>query len=326
MILSPDLVARLSAASATFTTTLTGLAFETIPFLLMGTLLSSLVRVFVPDSAIRRIFPRNRYLSILVALVVGALVPICECGTVPLARRLRRKGLPLSTAAAFLLAAPLANPMTIISTYVAFKGTGYPVFAFRLGFGLAAAFAVALIVELTSRKIPGLDIAESEGRFRRVAAAYPAPPRLGARSAKPRAGFGSKAAEVLEHASYDFLDTGRFLIAGITIAALARAFIPPGAILGSLGAPLSATGTGLISAYVLSLCSSADAFVARSLLAPSSLHAVLAFLILGPMIDLKNTVLLSRYLKPRRLAAFVAVAFVVVGAAALVASPLLEAL
>lgn len=227
MILSPDLAARLSAASATFATTLTGLAFETIPFLLMGTLLSSLIRVFVPDRAIRRIFPRNRYLSILVALFVGALMPICECGTVPLARRLRRKGLPLSTAAAFLLAAPLADPMTIISTYVDFKGNGYPVFAFRLGFGLAAAFAVSLIVEPASRKIPGLDIAGSEGRFRRVAAAYPAPPRLGAWGEKPRAGLASKAAEVLEHASCDFLDTGRFLIAGISIAALARAFIPP---------------------------------------------------------------------------------------------------
>ena len=115
-------------------------------------------------------FPKNRYLSILVALVGGAFVPICECGTVPLARRLRQKGLPLSTAVAFLLAAPLANPMTIVSTFVAFKGTGYPVFAYRLGFGLAAAFVIAVIVELVSRRRPS-DRHDAAARRSRVRAA-----------------------------------------------------------------------------------------------------------------------------------------------------------
>ncbi len=136
----------------------------------------------------------------------------------------------------------------------------------------------------------------------------------------------SRLGHALEHACYDFLDTARYLIAGISVAAFARALIPAEAILRSLGKPIAATGTGLASAYVLSLCSSADAFVARSLFAPDSYYAVLAFLVLGPMIDLKNTVLLSRFVKPRLLAAFVILAFLVVGVLALVASPLLEAL
>jgi uncharacterized membrane protein YraQ (UPF0718 family) len=320
-------MAWLRGASATFTTTLAGLAFETIPFLLMGTLLSSLIQSFVPDRALRRIFPRNRYLSILVALVVGVFVPICECGTVPLARRLRQKGLPLSTAAAFLLAAPLANPMTVISTIVAFKGTGYPVFAFRLGLGLAAAFALALLVELAAKSHPWIDIAEVPRRFSRVdGLSIPRPPRQASPRGRPRASFIGRVAETLEHASDDFLDTARYLIAGITIAALLRALVPTGALLASLGAPLAATGTGLCSAFVLSLCSSADAFVARSLFAPSSYHAVLAFLVLGPMIDLKNTVLLSRFVRPRILVVFLLAALAVTGALVLAASPLLEAL
>jgi len=327
---TPDLAAWLRAASSTFVTTLSGLAFETIPFLLMGTLLSALIQSFVPDRSLRRIFPKNRYLSILVALVAGAVVPICECGTVPLARRLRQKGLPLSTAVAFLVAAPLANPMTVISTYVAFKGTGYPVFALRLGFGLAAAFVIAIAVELVSRNRPRIDMVGPPRRYLRLeAAAFPGAPRLPAARSKPRPGLGARFAsrigETLEHASYDFLDTARYLIAGISVAAFARALIPAGAILRSLGKPLAATGTGLASAYILSLCSSADAFVARSLFAPDSYHAVLAFLVLGPMIDLKNTALLSRFVRPRLLVAFVALAILVVGAMALIASPLLEA-
>jgi uncharacterized protein len=327
MVQAPEFAAWLKGASATFTTTLAGLAFETIPFLLMGTLLSSLIQAFVPDRALRRLFPRNHYLSMLVAIFAGVFVPICECGTVPLARRLRQKGLPLSTATAFLLAAPLANPMTVISTYIAFKGTGYPLFLLRFGFGLAAAFVIALVVEIVSKDRPWIDIDDAPRRFTRVEAeAFPTAPRLPASSAKPRASVASKAREVLEHASYDFLDSARYLIAGISIAALARAFVPTGAILRSLGKPLTATGTGLGSAYILSLCSSADAFVARSLFAPASYFAVLAFLVLGPMIDLKNTVLLSRFVKPRLLVAFVALALVVVGVLVFAASPLLEAL
>jgi uncharacterized protein len=336
MMLSTEAAAWLKAASGTFTGTLAGLAFETIPFLLMGTLLSALIQAFVPDRALKRLFPRNRYLSILVALFIGALVPICECGTVPLARRLRQKGLPLSTAAAFLLAAPLANPMTVISTFVAFRGTGHPMFIARLGLGLASAFIIAIIVEFTAGKRPSSDIRGRHGqapesRFTRLgAAAIPAPPRLPAqgprRDGGSRSSLADRIAATLEHASYDFLDSGRYLVAGITIAAMARALIPTRAILRSLGSPLAATGTGLLSAYVLSLCSSADAFVARSVFAPSSYAAVQAFLVLGPMIDLKNTVLLSRFVRPRRLAAFVAIVAAVVGAVTLTAGLLAEAL
>ena len=303
MMLSPDTAAWLRGASETFITTLAGLAFETIPFLLMGTLLSATIQAFVPDRALKRLFPKNPYLSILVALLVGVFIPICECGTVPLARRLRQKGMPLSTAIAFLLAAPLVNPMTVISTFVAFRGTGNPVFAARLGLGLASAFIVALVVEFASRNHPSIDILGQSSRaaelkFTHVeGAAIPAPPLLpvsSSRITRPRPSLASRAAATLEHASYDFLDSGRYLIAGITFAAIARAFIPTRAILHSLGTPLAATGTGLLSAYILSLCSSADAFVARSIFAPSSYIAVKAFLVFGPMIDLKNTILLSR--------------------------------
>jgi uncharacterized membrane protein YraQ (UPF0718 family) len=301
----------------------------------MGTLLSATIQAFVPDQALKRLFPKNRYLSILVALLVGVFIPICECGTVPLARRLRQKGMPLSTAVAFLLAAPLVNPMTIISTFVAFRGTGNPVFAARLGLGLASAFIVALIVEFASRNHPSIDIVGQSGqaaelKFTQVeGAAIPAPPLLpvaSSRVMRSRPSIASRAAATLEHASYDFLDTGRYLIAGITIAALARAFIPTSAILHSLGTPLAATGTGLLSAYILSLCSSADAFVARSIFAPSSYFAVKAFLVFGPMIDLKNTILLSRFVKPRHLIAFVGIVALVVGAVTLSASLLMEAL
>jgi hypothetical protein len=320
---SLDFSTWLGSASATFATTLTGLAFETIPFLLLGTLLSAIIGEFVPDRALRRIFPHNKFLSILVALVVGVFVPICECGTVPLARRLREKGLPISTAVAFLLAAPLANPMTIVSTYVAFKGAPFPMWALRLGLGLGAAALVAIVVELLSRS-RSIDVVDPPRRFRPVAnTAIARPPLLVRPVGREGVGLIARAAATLEHCSYDFLDSVRYLIAGISVAALARAIVPAEAFSGSLARGLPAIGTGLGSAYFLSLCSSADAFVSRSLFAPASYPAALSFLILGPMIDLKNTILLSRFVKPRMLVSFIVLIALASCAATLAASPMI---
>jgi len=327
------LSAWLYTAWSVFETTLTGLAFETIPFLLLGTLVSSIIHVFVPDTVLRRIFPRNRILSILVALVAGAFVPICECGTVPLAKRLHEKGLPLSTAAAFLVAAPLANPMTIVSTYFAFEGGPVPMFLYRAGFGLGAAFIIALIVESLSRRnggpatASGSAAATEKSRLRLLAAgAMPRgrgltlrPPRMPSVSDR-RPDIFSRLAAVLDHTSSDFLDSARFLIAGISAAALVRALLPAAAVAGSLQHRLPAIGVGAISAYTLSLCSSADAFVARSLFAPVSYPAALVFLMLGPMIDLKNSILLARFVPLRRLAIFIAIIVIVCAAVALAAS------
>ncbi len=98
-VFPPELMKGLS----TFITTLSGLVFETLPFLLIGTSISSAIHVFIPDRALRRFFPKNHVASIFVALGIGSILPICECATVPLARRLREKGLPASTAVLLLL-------------------------------------------------------------------------------------------------------------------------------------------------------------------------------------------------------------------------------
>ena len=127
---------------------------------------------------------------------------------------------------------------------------------------------------------------------------------------------------MLDHTSHDFLDSARFLIAGISAAALVRALLPADAVTSSLRHPLAAIGVGSLSAYLLSLCSSADAFVARSLFAPMSYPAALVFLMLGPMIDLKNSILLARFVKLPRLAVFIAIIVLVCALVALAASGL----
>jgi uncharacterized protein len=287
---------QVSASAKVFLSTFAGLAMETLPFLLIGSFLAALIAAFVPDRALRSLFPRNPWLSILVALGLGLFLPVCDCATVPLARRLREKGVRLSAAAAFLLAAPIVNPLSIASTIVAFAGAPFPVFAFRLGAGLAAAFAVAAAIELASRRTD--DVAA-------VASALGARPIGG--GARPVRGpsFPARCLGALHRTTDDFLDSARYLVAGLILASLARCLMPADILAKSLDGSAGAFLSGAVSAYALSLCSSADAFVARSLFAPDSYLAALAFMVVGPMIDLKNTVLLSRFLRPSRLAALI---------------------
>lgn len=306
----------------TFTTTLTGLAFETLPFLLIGSVFSSVIHVFLPSGALRRIFPRNPFLSILVALSMGAFLPICECASVPLARTLRRHGLPLSSVAAFLLAAPLVNPLTILSTYVAFVGSPRPMYLLRVGLGFIAAFVIAAIVETRTKKVTDTTKVTPAPQF------YPLSPSRKRQALlvlpqRRRRSFSERISDTLAHASTDFLDSARYLIAGLCAAAAVRALVPADSLSRALSSPLTAIPVGALAAILLSLCSSADAFVARSIFIPASYPAALTFLILGPMMDLKNSILLSRFVQPRRLLQFIALIVLVCCAVAFAALPLL---
>jgi len=287
-----------------FLSTFSGLAFETLPFLAIGSLLSSLIHVLIPGKFLQRLFPTNKMASIMTGAFMGLMLPVCECGVVPVARSLKEKGLPLSTATAFLLAAPIVNPITIVSTIVAFQGAARPVFLCRAGLGVSAALLVALFVEMTATWWP-LRTSELQSRV---------DPALNetaneARRSRPL----QQLMHVLEHTSHDFLDTARFLIAGILVASFARALVPvdfPGA--RTIQSSPLAAAAGMAAAYLLSICSSADAFVARSLFLPLPFSATLGFLVLGPMLDLKNTILLSRFIPARRLACLVGLVFCVV--------------
>jgi uncharacterized membrane protein YraQ (UPF0718 family) len=306
--LSRDFASSLSGFPAAFA----GLAFETLPFLLIGTFLASLLAEFLPDRMIRRILPRNRALSIAGALFVGAFLPVCECAIVPLAKRLRDKGVPTSSALAFLLAAPIVNPVSIASTVLAFRGLRPGFFAYRLGVGLASAFLVALIVELATG---------SESDATEVMAKLSAgSPDLESARTKAKRGMDARLLGIMHSCADDFLDSSRYLIGGVAAAALARGFLGGISASGRHIGALPSIALGEAAAYVLSLCSSADAFVARSLFAPRSYPAALAFLVLGPMMDLKNTILLARFIPPRRLLALMALVFGVSGLLCLAAS------
>ena len=203
------------------------------------------------------------------ALGVGAgfVLPTCECGVVPVARRLLRKGTPGSVVIAYLLAAPIVNPVVLASTFVAFRGSWAMVGA-RAGVAVVVAGAVALLVQ----------------RFVRTAALRGEQDT--GECDHDHEVSRSRLILILRHAASDFLEMGKYLVLGAFAAAALKTLVPLdvlGAFEGSLW--LSTAGM-MVLAILLSVCSEADAFVAASFVTfPAGAH--LAFITIGPMVDVK---------------------------------------
>ncbi|MCM0754803.1 permease [Desulfovibrio aminophilus] len=256
-----------------FAAVVTAIVLEAAPFLLLGSLAAGAVEAWMPEGALERLLPKSRPGRVLVGLLAGFLLPSCECGIVPLARRLLRKGVPVAAALPYMLAAPVVNPISMLATWVAFRGD----WGMVLGrVALVAVPAAALGLALGDRKArdvlaPGLDMAHDAG--------CPCCSLGGAHG-------GSKILSALRHAAEEFLDMSRFLVLGAVASAIFKVFLPQGVLEAVAGNPLGAVAALMLLAVLLSICSQADAFVAASLtMFPRG--AQLAFLALGPVLDLK---------------------------------------
>lgn len=255
---------------------------EAIPFVLVGVIISGLIQSFITEQWISRIMPRNRFLSSLFGCSVGLLFPSCECGIVPITRRLLNKGVPLNAGIAFMLTGPIVNPIVLFSTFVAF-GNDWRVVAVRAGL----AFAVALIVSVSvAYFFPVLPLRETTNVRQVAAAADSVPPVKPAKRFLPRMG------SVLTHAVDEFFSVGKYLVLGAFIAASMQTFIPTSSLLHIGNNPFTASLVMMALAFTMSLCSEADAFIASSFRSTFSMGSISAFLVFGPMIDIKNTLML----------------------------------
>src|SRR5260370_35868801 len=133
----------------TFSTLFLGIFIEAVSFLLLGSLISGLIGAFVSNDDMARLVPRNPIAATLIGSMLGFLFPVCECGVVPVTRRLYQKGLPLHVGITFLLAAPVMNPMALASTYAAF-GWG-PVLIGRYVISWLMAVSIGLLFSLENR-------------------------------------------------------------------------------------------------------------------------------------------------------------------------------
>lgn len=280
-------------AVANWATVFVAIAVQAMPFLVLGVSVSAAIAAFVPPSALARVIPSRTVLAVPVAAVAGAALPGCECGSVPIARRLIARGVTPAAALTFLLAAPAVNPVVLVSTAVAFPDQPVMVLA-RLLASLLASVTVGLVWTALGRD-------EWVAKARRQA---------------PVA--GGPGAVFLSTALHDFLSAGGFLVIGAAAAATLQTAVPR-SVVDSFTQPGWVAVLALaVLAVLLSICSEADAFVAASL-RQFPLTARLAFLVVGPMVDLKLVSLQAGTFGRAFALRFAPLTFVVaVGSAALV--------
>jgi len=245
---------------------------EGVPFILMGVALSGLIDVFLPPRILARVLPRNAAAGILLGGVLGAVLPMCECGIVVVIRRLLQKGLPLSNAMAYMLAAPVVNPIVAFSTFSAFRGQG-PLEMMLCRIGLS--FAVAVIV------------ASSVYFLRRGFVLRPDLVTVaGADYHQDHRAPKEKAAAAVRSTTKDFLDVTVYFVLGAAVATLFNTSVNQQVIMPLAEDRALAVGGMMALASLLSLCSTSDAFVAATFTAfPSA--SKLAFMVFGPIVDLK---------------------------------------
>ncbi|TJY40783.1 permease [Cohnella pontilimi] len=274
------------------------MVMEAIPFILVGVLISGLIQTFVTERWIARLMPRNRIVSSLFGCGIGVFFPSCECGIVPITKRLMNKGVPLNAGIAFMLTGPVINPIVLFSTYVAF-GNDWNVVAIRAGMAVAVAFLVSVIVGFL---FPDLPLRQPKAQLEAAAAIEPGyMPEPAAR--RP---VGTQIADVFRHAIDEFFSVGKYLVFGAFIAASMQTFIPTSSLLHLGNNEITASLVMLGLAFTMSLCSEADAFIASSFRSTFSMGALSAFLVYGPMIDIKNTLMLMAAFKGKFVAVLIA--------------------
>jgi uncharacterized membrane protein YraQ (UPF0718 family) len=270
--------------------------YEALPFIILGSIISGVLEHVVPQQAITRIVPKFRPLAIAMSCLLGLVFPMCECGIVPVMRRLLRKGLPLSCCVSYMMAGPILNPVVLLSTYVAFKAydedgsyVGTAIICARAVLAFVIAFTTGLIVDRQYKRF-GNDLLTPNTR----------PDAAGAdhvhESPKTLAG---KIAGISETALSDFVDITVFLTLGAVLSAIMRMQFTPDQIEHfGMSYPIVAILAMMGLAIILCLCSEADAFVAASYssLAPAP---KIAFLVLGPMLDIKLFILFTRVFRYR---------------------------
>jgi uncharacterized membrane protein YraQ (UPF0718 family) len=311
---------------------------DALPFMLLGVLLSTVVENFIPEGFIQRMTPKHPLGGILFACVLGIMFPLCECGMIPFVRRLMHKGMPLYIAVIFILVGPILNPIVFASTFMAFRGEPEMAYS-RMGLTFGVALIVGLLLTRFLKSNP---------------LRYPIQNQINPTHHHGKASTGlhaehihthddhhhhnhvhnqshhehehhhghnhshvdSRLMTMFSHGTTELFEMSKYLMLGALLTALIQTFVAQDS-LSSIGqGPFISHMFMMGFAYLLSLCSTTDAFVAASFAKTFSSGSLLAFLVFGPMIDVKSTLMLLSIFKAR----FVLTLSIVVGITVLAGS------
>lgn len=264
------------------------LILEGFPFILLGALVGAFVEFVLPPERIATLSRKLGVAGIPAAAFSGFAVPICECAIVPTISSLRRKGMALPQAVTFMVAVPLLNPIVIASTVVAFPGRP-DLLAARFGGGLLVVLAVGFVFFLFDRRrSPGSALSEADG-----AAPY---------AWRNGPSVWKRMPELLGHAAQEFVEILAIFSLGALLSSLMQVLLPVSWLSLFQDRLLLSISLMIAFAFLLSVCSEADAFIAKAFVPIMPMAGIVAFLVFGPMLDLKNVLLLRRVLSRTELA------------------------
>jgi uncharacterized membrane protein YraQ (UPF0718 family) len=250
-----------------------------------------LVHVFVSEDRLLKLVPKNPVLSLVPALCVGMLMPVCECGNVAVARRFLAKGVPASTCISFLLAAPILNPVALFATAAAFRGIDPNMVWWRGGLAFIVAAIAGFLIGRWGK--------EESLLARGLVADH--------HDHEHGEGVRGKLVASANQAGTEFLGMMQVLVIGAAVASATQVIVPRSEITG-IGEGVVLGIVAMMSlAFVLSICSTVDAFFALSYVGYFPLPAILAFLVFGPMVSMKSVGMLLTAFRPKVVLALVAV-------------------
>lgn len=249
-----------------FLTFAASIVTEALPFVILGIIISVAVQVWLPDNWLRWL-PKRRGLRQITVSLIGVFVPVCECGNVPLARGLAAKGLSASESLVFLLAAPILNPVTIITTQQAFANDP----AVLVG-RIAGGFLIANVVGWVFMNRRDEDLLQPQ--FARACRA----------TGRVRQNQIIRSLELFGHEARHMLPA---LLIGAGVAALVQVAVPR-EVLVALGSDSAWSIIAMLTlAFIVSICSNVDAFFALAFKDAFTAGSLVSFLTFGPMIDIK---------------------------------------
>lgn len=264
-----------------FNTIFISILIQVFPFILFGVFVSSIIQVFVSSEKITNIFPKNIALQFIVAIFAGIFFPVCDCSIVPVGARLVKKGVPLSAAVTFMLAAPIINPIVIASTLYAFPSQpSVAIFRVCLGIIIAISVGVAILIFPQNDTTLLNDIDEKTCSCGFCGDNY------------NNKGITGKVNAIFNHAGSEFFQIGKFIIIGSLLSSLMQTIVPKNFFVTIGGGTMISLLIMMLFAFILSVCSTSDAFIAKTFVNQFPIEAVMGFLVLGPMLDIKNLLML----------------------------------
>ncbi len=259
------------------------LLLEALPFIILGAIASSVIQLFVGEQTIRRLVPKSPLPAMIVALCIAVITPVCECAIIPVVRRLIQKGVPAHAGTVILVGAPILNVVVFASTYYAFQNQPAIYFG-RFILCALTALVTGLIMYMVLSKSEILKIRKED---------------LISNVHLSNERGTSKWKAIIHHSSHEFFQVGKYFIIGAFLASLAQVYIERSALAQAVSGPVAETTIMMGLAFLLSICSEADAFVAASFKGTFLPSAILGFLVYGPILDLKNFLVMFSYFKMR---------------------------